>query len=90
VETVGCLQLIRLSTEECEAFLASMPHSKELGLVAAPAAPEAAAGRAAEDLSSEQRCHLLSRVLAKEEDIEEDEGIGALTHRPQQGLRSLH
>jgi hypothetical protein len=58
-------------------------------MVVAPAAPEAATGRSAEDPSSEQRSHLLSYILAEEEDIEEDEAIGSLTHRPQRGLRLL-
>jgi hypothetical protein len=50
-----------------EAILASTPRCNECGLVAAPAAPEVAAGGAAKNLSVEQRCHLVARVLVSKE-----------------------
>jgi hypothetical protein len=82
--------LIRLSTEECEAIIASMPLCDEWGSIAVPAAPEVAIGGADEDLTMAQRSHLIYCLLMAQEAIEEGEGSDTLVHLARWRLRPSH
>jgi hypothetical protein len=82
--------LIRLSMEEREAILASMPRCNEWVPAAVLAAPEVAASRVDKDLTMAQRSHLITRLLVAQEAIEEDEGPDALVRHPQWCLRPSH
>jgi hypothetical protein len=59
----GVHMLIRLSTAEREAILASMPHCDEWGHVAVPAAQEVATRGADEDRTMVRRSHLFGHIL---------------------------
>jgi hypothetical protein len=82
--------LIRLDAEERAAIIASMPLCDEWGPVAAPAAPEVAAGGGDKELTTAQRSRLVNRLLVDQEAIEEGEGPDALVHLPRRRLTLSH
>jgi hypothetical protein len=82
--------LIWLEAKERAAIIASMPLCEEWGPIAVPAAPEVAVGAAGKELTMAQRSHLVNRLLAAQEAIEEGEGSDALAHLPRRRLRPSH